>query len=167
MSSYTEKILCLWQSTNMKIIIKLDALVSMRDMGVRSRSPATWPESCWEKKIYNDQLFSQYASKNTAIFFKCQLLSSPLKVNHDVIWRFMTSQYATLRKMGTSRKWVSDPYLLYFPRYRKFAKFQLFFFLQILHKIFFSPSPISWQSFKFLALILFEIWHLQNFSQIF
>ena len=53
---------------------RLDALVSMRDMSVRARSPATWSASCWEK-IYFDPLFSGNASKNTAIFFECQLLS--------------------------------------------------------------------------------------------
>ena len=55
-------------------IIRLDAFVSMRDMSVRARSPATWSASCWEKNIF-DPLLSENASKNTAIFFKCQLLS--------------------------------------------------------------------------------------------
>ena len=54
--------------------IRLDALVSMRDMSGRARSPATWSAFCG-RKIYFDPLFSEYASKNTAIFFKCQLLS--------------------------------------------------------------------------------------------
>ena len=57
-----------------KKIIRLDALVSMCGMNVRARSPATWSASCWEK-IYFDPLFIENASKNTAIFFKCQLLS--------------------------------------------------------------------------------------------
>ena len=38
------------------------------------------------RKIYSDPLFSENASKNTAIFFNvsfCRM--SPLKVNHDVI----------------------------------------------------------------------------------
>ena len=37
--------------SDMKKIIRLDALVSMRDMSVRARSPATWSASCWEKYI--------------------------------------------------------------------------------------------------------------------
>ena len=54
----------------MKKIIRLDALVSMRSMNVRTRGqhPAG-------RKIYFDPLFIENASKNTATFFKCQLLS--------------------------------------------------------------------------------------------
>ena len=33
-------------------IIRLVALVSMRDMSVRLRSPATWSASCREENIY-------------------------------------------------------------------------------------------------------------------
>ena len=56
----------------MKTIIRLDALVSMRDMSARAPSLGQHPAG---KKIYFDPLFSENASKNTAIFFKCQLLS--------------------------------------------------------------------------------------------
>ena len=58
----------------MKNIIRLDTLVSMRDMSVRARSRGQHPAG---RKIYLffDPLFSENASKNTAIFFKCQLLS--------------------------------------------------------------------------------------------
>ena len=55
----------------MKKIIRLDALVSMRDMSdppPRGQHPAG-------RKIYFDPLFSENASKITVIFFKCQLLS--------------------------------------------------------------------------------------------
>ena len=48
-SSYAEMILCLWQSTNMKKN-RLDALVSMRDISVRPRSPATWSRPAGRKK---------------------------------------------------------------------------------------------------------------------
>ena len=58
----------------MKIIIRLDALVSMRDMSVCARSPPRGQHPAG-RKIYFDPLFSENASKNTAIFFKCQLLS--------------------------------------------------------------------------------------------
>ena len=51
-------------------IIRLDVLISMRDMSVRARSPATWSAFC-----YFDPLFSKNAGKNTAIFLNCQLLS--------------------------------------------------------------------------------------------
>ena len=33
-------------------IIRLDALVSMRDMSVHARPPATWSASCWEKNTF-------------------------------------------------------------------------------------------------------------------
>ena len=51
----------------MKELIKLDALVSMRDMKLRARSPAMCSASCWEKNIF-DPRFSEYVSKNTVIF---------------------------------------------------------------------------------------------------
>ena len=35
-----------------KKIIRVGALVSMRDMSVLARSPATWSASCWEKNIF-------------------------------------------------------------------------------------------------------------------
>ena len=69
---YTEMILCL--STNMKKIIRLDALVSMRDMSVRARPPPRGQHPA-ARKIYFVPLVSEIAGKNTAIFFKCQLLS--------------------------------------------------------------------------------------------
>ena len=58
----------------MKELIRLDALVEMRDMNVRARCPATRSASYWEK-IYFDPLFSENASKNTAFLFKCLILS--------------------------------------------------------------------------------------------
>ena len=74
---------------------KLDALVSMRDISVRARSPATWSASCWEKKTYFDPLFSENASKNTAISFKCQLLSDITIQSQP--WRHLTFYDVTLR----------------------------------------------------------------------
>ena len=58
----------------MKQIIRLDALVSMRDISVRARPPPRDQHPAG-RIIYFDPLFSENASKNTAIFFKCQLLS--------------------------------------------------------------------------------------------
>ena len=36
----------------MKELIRLYALVAMRDMNVHARSPATRPASCWDKNIF-------------------------------------------------------------------------------------------------------------------
>ena len=44
----------------MKELIKLDALVSMRDMKLRARSPTMCSASCWEKNIF-DPRFSEYS----------------------------------------------------------------------------------------------------------
>ena len=82
----------------MKEIIKLDALVAMRDMNVRARSPATWSASCWEKKYI---LIHCLVKKRAIIpFFSLNVsfcrMASP-KVNHDVIWRSMMSQERALR----------------------------------------------------------------------
>ena len=66
----------------MKELIRLDALVAMRDMNVRARSPATWSASCL-KKIYFDPLFSENASKIPLFSLNvsfCRM--SPLKVNN-------------------------------------------------------------------------------------
>ena len=54
-------------------IIRLDALISMRDMSVRAQSPPCSQHPA-RRKIYFDPLFSENASKTTAIFFKCQIL---------------------------------------------------------------------------------------------
>ena len=60
----------------MKKIIRLDALVSMCDMiDACTRDPPPCGQHSAGRKIYFDQLFNENASKNTAIFFKCQLLS--------------------------------------------------------------------------------------------
>ena len=48
-------------------IIRLDVLISMRDMSVRARSPPRGQHSAG-RKIYFDPLFSENAGKNTAIF---------------------------------------------------------------------------------------------------
>ena len=81
-----------------KKIIRLDALVSMRNMSMRAIPRHVVSILLGEKYILihcllkmreKILLFSLYVS-----FFR----TSPLKVNHDVIWRFMTSQYTTLRK---------------------------------------------------------------------
>ena len=58
----------------MKKNIRLDALVSMRDMSVHARDPLPRGQHP-SRKIYFDPLFSENASKNTAIFCKCQILS--------------------------------------------------------------------------------------------
>ena len=58
----------------MKEIIRLDALVSMRDMSLCAQSPPRGHHPAW-RKIHFDPLLSGNASKNTAIFFKGQLLS--------------------------------------------------------------------------------------------
>ena len=55
----------------MKNIVRLDALVSMNDA---YDSPPRGQHLAG-RKIYFDPLFSENASKNTAIFFKCQILS--------------------------------------------------------------------------------------------
>ena len=59
----------------MKKIIRLDALVSMHDTSVRARDPPPRGQHPAGRKIYFDPLLSENASKFTAIFFKCQLLS--------------------------------------------------------------------------------------------
>ena len=77
-------------------IIRLDVLISMRDMSVRARSPATWSAFCWEKNIF-DPLSSENAGKNTAIFLKCQLLSDVTSQSamtfYDVTIRDFTSKW--------------------------------------------------------------------------
>ena len=55
-------------------IIRLDALVSMRDMRARA-VPRHVVSILLGEKIYFDPRFSENASKNTAIFIKCQFLS--------------------------------------------------------------------------------------------
>ena len=58
----------------MKEMNSLDALVAMRDMGVRTRSP-TRGQHPVGRKIYFDPLFSENASKNVAFTFNCLILS--------------------------------------------------------------------------------------------
>ena len=69
----------------MKEIIRLDALVAIRDMNVRA-IPRHVVSILLAEKIFFDPLFSENASKNTAFFFKCLIcrMKSP-KVNNDVI----------------------------------------------------------------------------------
>ena len=55
-------------------LLRLDDLVFMRGMNVRARSPPRGQHPAG-RKIYFVPLFIENASKNTAIFFKCQLLS--------------------------------------------------------------------------------------------
>ena len=58
----------------MKKIFRLDALNSMCGMN-GARDPPPRGQHPAGRKIYFDPLFTVNASKNTAIFFKCQLLS--------------------------------------------------------------------------------------------
>ena len=56
----------------MKELIRLDALFSMHDMGMRVRPPPPPPPSGQHsggRNIYIDPLFSENASKNDAFFF--------------------------------------------------------------------------------------------------
>ena len=83
----------------MKKIFRLDALVSMRE---RARAIPRLVVSILLGEIY---ILTHYLVKMLAKYCYFSLNVSfcrmpPRKVNHDIILRFMTSQYAT------SRKWV-------------------------------------------------------------
>ena len=51
---------------------------------------------------------------------------------------------------------------------QKLKKYKIFFFFKISPNMYSSHNPLAaGRSLKFLASILFEIWHLQNFISIF
>ena len=58
----------------MNELIRLDAIVAMRDMDVCARSPRRGQHPVG-RKLYFDPLFSENASKNNAFIFKCLILS--------------------------------------------------------------------------------------------
>ena len=57
----------------MKELIRLDAVIAIRDMDERARPPPRGQHPVG-RKIYFDPLFSENARKNT-VFFKCLILS--------------------------------------------------------------------------------------------
>ena len=82
----------------MKKIIRLDALVSIRDMSVRGDPPPRGQHPAGRKIILTHCLVKMRAK---ILIFSLNVSfcrTPPLKVNHEVIGPFMTSQYATLRK---------------------------------------------------------------------
>ena len=79
----------------MKEIIRLHALVSMRDVSVRARDPPPRGQHSAGRKIYFDPLFSENASKYTASFFKCQLLSDVTTQSQP--WRHLMFHDVTIR----------------------------------------------------------------------
>ena len=66
----------------MKELIKLDALVAMRDMDVHARSLPRGQHPVG-RKMYFDPLFRENASKNMAFFFKCLILLDVITQNQQ------------------------------------------------------------------------------------
>ena len=92
----------LMKSTNMKKIIRLDALVSMRARAIPCHVVSIL---LGEKYILIHCLVKKRAKYH---FFSLNITffrMSPLKVNHDVITNYATSRKWVLH----ARKWVLDP----------------------------------------------------------
>ena len=75
-------------------IIRLDALVSTRDMGVRVWSPATWSASCWEKKYILIHCYVKMRAKilmfSLNVIFVGRHNSKSTMTSLDVLWRHNT-----------------------------------------------------------------------------